>query len=297
MTYKFVAVLLAAAAVATALPHKSFRSRDNFDDVDYFDCSGKADGDYLHPTDCTRFIKCHNGRAADMACADCDQNNVAECAGNPYLVFNLTQDACDWPAKTKCGNSDVTDPPPEPTQAPTTQAPVDPSAAPSTEDAGTTEDAPAPIEEPCPFKEGDDCGAEECRHCGYCLDKVSYFLRCNKTKPHNPHEEITGVIVREECDEKSWWNPDLKPEGVELGGACDSWDGLSQKVKDQYHHDPTCNPPICEWGQDIACTSSYWYYDPKTMPVGSRLDLECQSGYIYDPSEETCRESGKVKGC
>jgi len=272
-----IVIFLAAVTVTIAVPHKSLRSRPNYDDVDYYDCSKNADGNYNHPTDCTRFITCHNHRAADMACPDCDLNNIYECAGNQYLVFNATENSCEWPRYTECGGGH--------TEKTTTEAPT--STTPPSSN-GT---------EPCPFKEGDTCGENECRHCGYCVDKVSYFLRCARTKPNNPHDPITGVIVLDQCGERSWWNTELKPEGVSVGGACDSWDGLPDWLKNQYNSDPACNPPICEWGQDVPCTSQYWYFDPTSMPFGSRLDLQCQSGYIWDPSGETCRERADVPGC
>jgi hypothetical protein len=47
-------------------------SRDTISNVDYFDCTGKADGTYVHPTDCTRYITCTKGTAADVACPECD---------------------------------------------------------------------------------------------------------------------------------------------------------------------------------------------------------------------------------
>jgi hypothetical protein len=43
------------------------------EDVDYYDGSDQPDGMYEHPTDCTRYIECRNGRAADKpnpACPD-----------------------------------------------------------------------------------------------------------------------------------------------------------------------------------------------------------------------------------
>ena len=79
------------------------QSRPNYDDVDYYDCTGKPDGSYIHPFDCTRFITCHNGRAADMACPDCDlEKNPYQCAGQEYLYYNRPTDTCQWPRDTPC---------------------------------------------------------------------------------------------------------------------------------------------------------------------------------------------------
>jgi hypothetical protein len=80
-------------------------SRPNHDNIDYYDCSGKPDGKYIHPSDCTRYIMCMNGRAADMACPDCDPNN-SQCAGSEYQRFNPQGGYCDWPSNIEC----ITDP-------------------------------------------------------------------------------------------------------------------------------------------------------------------------------------------
>ena len=78
-------------------------ARDDYDDVGYGGCAGKPDGNYLHPTDCTRFITCHNGRAADMACPDCGLgNNPYQCAGQEYMYYNPKMDMCAWPSTTPC---------------------------------------------------------------------------------------------------------------------------------------------------------------------------------------------------
>lgn len=79
--------------------------RPNYDDVDYYDCSSKEDGNYNHPTDMTRFITCHNGRASDQACPSCDVNNVALCAGSAYLVFDLSKNQCNYPSLLQSNSS------------------------------------------------------------------------------------------------------------------------------------------------------------------------------------------------
>jgi len=86
-----------------ALAGPELSSRANYDDVTYYDCKGKVDGYYTHPTDCTRFILCHNGRAADMACPDCGlQNNPYQCAGSEYMVYDAAMNWCRWPRDTPC---------------------------------------------------------------------------------------------------------------------------------------------------------------------------------------------------
>ena len=83
-------------------------SRPNYDFIDYYDCSGKTDGNYMHPTDCTRYIVCANGRASDMACPDCDPK-APESAGREYLYFNVITDACDWPLYTEACTEAIVD--------------------------------------------------------------------------------------------------------------------------------------------------------------------------------------------
>lgn len=81
----------------------SIVSRANYNDVTYYDCTGKPNGNYLHPSDCTRYITCHNGRAADMACPDCGlANNPYQCAGSEFLFYKAATDRCDWPRDTEC---------------------------------------------------------------------------------------------------------------------------------------------------------------------------------------------------
>jgi hypothetical protein len=264
-----VAVL---AASASAAPRKSkiadIYSRSNHDNVDYYDCQDKLKGNYTHPWDCTRFITCSNGRASDMACADCDKNNAQQCAGLDYLVYDKSVDRCEWPADTQC------DPDPQTT---------------------TTEKPPG---KPChEIKEGDSCGQDECRHCGFCEAKMSYFLRCERVFPSDPKDPITGKWVKEACDDNLWWNPDNKPPGESEGGSCDYWDKLSQAVKDAYLSDETCVPDeLCEWGQDKGdkCSERYWY---QPNGNGNRVPLECSTGLMWDPATETCRSCEHIQGC
>ncbi|ODM90512.1 hypothetical protein Ocin01_16168 [Orchesella cincta] len=44
--------------------------------INWYDCSGEADGNYVHPYDCTRFISCSGGIASQRDCANCDIDPV-----------------------------------------------------------------------------------------------------------------------------------------------------------------------------------------------------------------------------
>jgi len=260
-------LLVAAVSAVAAVPHKGFK-RPNYDNIDYYDCSGKADGNYVHPTDCTRFIMCSNGRAADMACPDCDMNNVSGCAGSPYQFWDQDKDRCEWPRDTHCA----------------IQEPEEPEEPEEPQRCGGK-------------KAGDACQPDDCEHCGWCENKNSSYFRCERTFPSDPKLPASGVIVREECDADLWWNPDLKPSGATQGGACDRWDNLSDEVKEGYKSDEGCvaPEPVCEWGQDEddKCSGNFWFFNPETM--AKREDLKCNDDLLWDQASETCRNS--VAGC
>ncbi|MFG2488021.1 chitin binding peritrophin-A domain-containing protein [Streptomyces virginiae] len=80
-------------------------SRESYDDVTYYDCGGLGDALQAHPSDCTRYIRCHNDRATDVPCPDNDPADPSQ----PYLVFDPAVGACVWPddAPTLC----IQDPP------------------------------------------------------------------------------------------------------------------------------------------------------------------------------------------
>lgn len=68
---------------------------------DGYDCSGKENGNYVHPTDCTRFVRCKNGVACERDCATCHIDPVRCPEGR--TVYNATVDACLWADETECG--------------------------------------------------------------------------------------------------------------------------------------------------------------------------------------------------
>jgi hypothetical protein len=82
-------------------------ARPVYENVDYYDCTGKANGNYIHPADCTRFITCTDGQAADMPCPLCGlDENPSQCAGSEYLFWDQTRDRCEWPDTTTCGTDE-----------------------------------------------------------------------------------------------------------------------------------------------------------------------------------------------
>lgn len=265
MTSKIILLVLATIAAVAAVPHKALK-RPNHDHIDYYDCTGKATGNHVHPTDCTRFISCSaGGVASDMACPDCNQHDE-KCAGEPFLRWSAATGNCEWPADTECSTD-------------------------GDDSSGDSDCEGIAVD--------GDCDKDTCEHCGFCKDKMSHFYRCNRTFPSDPKLEITGKWVLESCDSDLWWNPDLKPEGVAVGGACDKWDNLSPETQKKYKDDKSCVdiPPVCAWGQDEAdkCSERYWYLDPATM--SEKENLSCPSGLLWDQATETCRSCANIDAC
>lgn len=272
--------------------------RPNFDNVKYYDCSAKENGNYLHPNDCTRFITCSNGRASDMACPDCDVNNIKGCQGNPYLVYDVKNDTCDWPNVTPCHNSSSTtavpipDPSPPPTEAPThppTETPTHPPTEAST-------DPPAPGD--CKYAEGDPCNPNDCDQCDYCVNKKSFYYRCARVEPENPLKPATGTWVLEQCAEGDFVD-DANPLAAKLtGGQCTPWDFLHEATKEKYKNDKNCIPDRekCEYGQnaDQICGPNYWFKETTKSPKDER---SCPTGNIWDQQRQNCKPCKQVDSC
>lgn len=76
--------------------------RPNYPDVTYYDCEGRHDTMEPHPYDCTRFIKCDNGRAHDMACPACHVDLVY--CPHGYLHWDNANQICNWGNVTVCSS-------------------------------------------------------------------------------------------------------------------------------------------------------------------------------------------------
>lgn len=82
-----------------------------------FNCSGLEDGNYKHPTDCSKFIACVAGQYAyEMQCPS-------------GLYYDPIYDICDYPENVDCENS----------PQPTTSSPPESSTRPSNATTGSTE--------------------------------------------------------------------------------------------------------------------------------------------------------------
>ncbi|KFZ02644.1 hypothetical protein V500_00051 [Pseudogymnoascus sp. VKM F-4518 (FW-2643)] len=74
------------------------------DDVDYYDCTGKSDGNYIHPFSCHYFIKCHSGRARLGRCEFCHEDPLT--CPDGQLSYYAPSDRCEYYDIAGC----VTDP-------------------------------------------------------------------------------------------------------------------------------------------------------------------------------------------
>jgi len=156
--------------------------RPPIDNSNVFDCSSRPDLPLLaHPSDCTRFIQCTNGRTVDHACADCDKNNIKECQDSDYLVFDPSVNAtsCIYPSESdKCGGGGGGKPP---------------STTPT---SGTTSD-----DETTTPKLGEDCEADNCTVVGDC-----FGYRYCKRNSEDPADD-SGTIVLGKCPDGLYFEP------------------------------------------------------------------------------------------
>lgn len=167
-----------------------------------------------------------------------------------------------------------------------------PSTVASTSTIKLPETTEPPKEDPCDnYYEGKPCLENDCSQCGFCVNRISYFYRCDR-----PNEDESGVIVREQCHGKLWWNPHGRslPVSIDsLDGSCDFWENLSEDTKQQYKEDAACFPPLyCNWGQDENCSPRYWFEDPEKEI--KRENITCPSyndeQLLWDPISESCQE-------
>jgi hypothetical protein len=250
----FVAVL---STVAAAVNAKATIKEEH--PIDWYDCSGKEDGNYVHPTDCTRFISCSGGIASQRDCANCNVDPVRCPEGR--TVYNATVDACLWADETTCGSSGITEDPPVSTEPPTTQ---EPPVEPTTPDSETTPDPNA-------------CDPELCKNVGYCQS----YRRCDN-----------GTLVTEDCGDGLVWNP-LNPDGSDHihGGNCDVWENLRPETEEAYRKDPECL--ACFWREKGECERDYLYQAPN-LRNRNVLTLTCSPGLVFSEAKETCQRCEDV---
>jgi hypothetical protein len=69
--------------------------------ADYYDCTGKPDGNYIHPTDCTKFMSCvAQTHAYERDCATCHYHPIDCPTGKTH--YHEPSDACLWASEAGC---------------------------------------------------------------------------------------------------------------------------------------------------------------------------------------------------
>ena len=77
--------------------------------VDWYDCSEREDGNYIHPNDCTKFMSCvARQHAYERNCAICNENPVNCPTGR--LHYHYPQDRCEWADVAGCVVEEGPDP-------------------------------------------------------------------------------------------------------------------------------------------------------------------------------------------
>jgi len=239
--------------------------------VDFYSCAGKADGNYVHPFDCTKFMSCVAQQYAyERLCADCHVNPDNCPTGR--LHYHHPDDACLWSYEAGC----VVDTPIEVTS----EDPV------PTE--GTSE-APVPTEDP-------GCDPDDCWVTGYCHD----YSWCERDASDHKGKGKRGTTKSDTCDESQnlYFNPN---HNSVHGGVCDFWENLDEATKEVYNKDPSCIDPHCEWKPDPEkeCSSKYWYFHPEQND-GKDKEMHCPNrpdgeALIWDQDRKSCHPCAVVK--
>jgi len=227
-------------------------------EVDWYNCAGKSDGNYIHPFDCTKFMSC-------VAQKHAYERNCAACHTHPdncptgKLHYHHPGDACEWAHIAGC----VTDP---------------------GDDDSTEEPPPAP-----------ECDPDECRVDGYCHD---YWWCDREESDHkgqgksghkkwetcdpahnlyfNPnHNNVHGGV----CD--FWENLDQATK--------DRYNNDPECI------DPHCE---WKPDPDNECSSKYWYFHPEQndgqdqeMHCPQRPDGE---QLVWDQARKSCHVCSSV---
>jgi hypothetical protein len=284
MAIKVLILLALSACMANAdvrapPPNRSSPQLNWWDDpsaklVDWYDCSGKADGNYPHPTHCTRFMSCvAQTHAYERQCATCHVHPTNCPEGQTH--YDHPADACLWADETDCsaeGNPPTT----------TTE-----EAHPTT----TTTEGPGPVDP-------ERCDPDDCQNSGYC-HKYSW---CRRDESDHKGKGKLGWIVHDECDaaHNLYWNP--RWNSVH-NGTCDFWENLDDDIKDQYNNDPECIDPHCEWRPDPinACSSKYIYFHPE-QNEGQDQEMHCptrpdREQLYWDQVKKSCHVCSAVAAC
>jgi hypothetical protein len=263
--------IFALVAVVAALAYTDAKAASIQEEhpIGWYDCSGKRDGNYVHPTDCTRFISCSGGVASQRDCANCNQ--PGRCIDG-RTVYNATVDACLFADETRCenGNGESSSyAPPEVTDGP----------EPTTSGSGNPDPTTEGQNDPRPPQEGDPCDPDLCENVGYC----QHYFRCGED----------GKLVREECGTELVWNPRFSNGTKQIhGGNCDTWENLASDIEAEYRKDKECL--ACFWRSLGECSRTY-EYQPPNQRHRNVLTLSCSDGLVFSEAKETCQLCSDVR--
>jgi len=288
-------------AVAAKVPLDSSKDEDF---IDWYDCKDKANGNYYHPWDCTKFITCSNGYASSRDCAACNPGDPRCPEGKTN--FDEPANQCLWPDVARCTGGEQPTPAPttvKPTDAPTpttqkptkptkptqptaapTDAPTDPPTDAPTDpptDAPTTQRPTKPTKPTQPTVVPTDPPTEgppesecdpDCNEDGDCQS----FTRCEKDGNGG------GRWVKYECGEDLWWNNDPASDKVGQnvalhGGTCTKWDDLTEELRNKYESDETCIPPPVTTTPAPTTTPEPVEEECAWYEIGA-----CSDGYVYN---------------
>jgi len=230
-----------------------------------YNCSGKRDGNYPHPSKCTHYVACVGGtNAYEMQCAighDGQPLHYVASSGP-----DETTSRCDYPEVAGCnanGNDSTTANPGIPTS-----------------------DAPAPTTttlDPTPVPGGNDCNPFDCKQEGNCQS----FRVCEN-----------GTWYNQTCAEDNFWNPSelqcdfftLLPESIKQDYRSDrncilpcEW-GTNEVCSPNYwYREPFNNKTLANRVHQLRCSA-----DPDGNPAD---DL------VFNPVTRNCDRRQNVSGC
>jgi len=268
-----VFIVLAVACLCVAEIQAKVATFD-VDDVTYYNCVGKPDGNYIHPYNCNQFITCHNNRASERDCAICHVD-PADCP-NGRLFYQKKTDTCELFHIAGC----VVDGGDETSEEPETERPIEPTSAP-------------PVE-------GGDCLLNCTHQAGGNCDE---FQRCSNSggsRWDNSSQSFWGKWETVPCGDELFWNP--TPPGVSSpGGTCDLIENLPTDLQNQYKSDEACFPP-CRFEEHETdagqCAGQYYYLNratPNTQTLTKTL-MQCPASLVFNIRTETCDRCQNVNG-
>ncbi|ODM88173.1 hypothetical protein Ocin01_18509 [Orchesella cincta] len=253
--------------------------------IDWYDCSGEADGNYVHPM-IVPGLSVVQENASQRDCANCDIDPVRCPDGR--LVYDPSVDRCEWADTTTCSASPrpSTEPPTQrPTEQTSTEGPIPTPSSESPSTAEPTTNNPTTTTEPSTGlpEVGTPCNPDACLNHGDCHT----FVRCS-------NESGSWVWVEKDCGPDLIWNPHNSDGSNHIhGGNCDFYDKLQESQKEKYRQDDKCLK--CYWKAFGKCSRVYEYQEAD-LKYRAPQNLTCSDKLVFVEELETCQRCEKVIG-